>query len=309
MITPEPGSDAPAPAPAETPFTSPLPIAPPAQPTAVTATPTVTPTPIVHVIQQGETLGAIALTYGVSVQALQVANGIDNPLLLQVGQELVIPTGEEVEVIGADSGMLLLPTPTPLSFGVRGTSFYETPVGSLDCLGEIVNTTAYTLTNVQVRVTLFDAAGAPLITGDAFAAADILPPSARAPFRVMFVSPPPNFVSHDVARLRGEFAGELEARYVVLAVDEVSGVPSGPQFQVTGAVRNSDPTQTTTSVVVIVTSYDGEGRVTGYRQQAVDVGDGLTPGATAPFEVLFAPHGDVPADFSVIALGRIQGEG
>jgi Tol biopolymer transport system component len=55
------------------------------------ASPAGTPTPFVYVIEQGDTLGAIAFQYDVSVEAIQAANGIDDPATLQVGQELIIP--------------------------------------------------------------------------------------------------------------------------------------------------------------------------------------------------------------------------
>lgn len=50
-----------------------------------------TPTPRTHVVQQGETLLAIALRYGVTMQELQAANGISNPDLIKAGQVLIIP--------------------------------------------------------------------------------------------------------------------------------------------------------------------------------------------------------------------------
>lgn len=53
--------------------------------------PTAAPTPIVHVVQPGETLSSIAERYGVTVQALQTANGIVNPSHITGGQRLVIP--------------------------------------------------------------------------------------------------------------------------------------------------------------------------------------------------------------------------
>ncbi len=303
LITPE-GTPGPSVAPTggappATPLASPVEesyVPPPA-----TAAPTVTPTPIFYEVQSGDTLGGIALAYGVSVQALQVANGIDNPLLLQPGQVLIIPTGDEAA--GLSPG-LLLPTPTPMTFVIRGVSFYETPVGSLWCLGEVFNGTAITLTNVQVQVTLYDAAGVPLVSGDAFAAADLVPPEGRAPFSLLFSSPPPGFVSHSALPLRGEPAGELVANYLSIAVEGVSGAPSGPQFRVSGTVRNGDPVRTATEVTVVATTYDAEGRVSGYRQQRLEVGEGLAPGATIPFELLFSVYGGEPADFSVIAFGR-----
>ncbi len=280
------------------------------QPTLTTATPTVTPTPIIHVVQRGETLSGIAAQYGVSVEALQVVNGIENPLLLREGQELIIPTGEEDVTPG---GGLLVPTPTPLPVGVRGIGFYETPVGSLDCYGEVVNTTPYTVTNVLVRVTLFDAAGNALVSGEAFAAADLLLPSGRAPFdrapfRILFLSPPPDFASHQVTVLRSELAGALVEDYVPLSVSNPSGTPSGPRFEVTGEVRNDDPERTARQVVVVVTTYDGEGHVNGFRQQTLAT-EALAPGETISFRVLLTTYGDPPLDFSVIAYGRVRTAG
>lgn len=274
----------------------------PVIPLADTPTPTITPTPIVHVVQGGETLLAIAQNYGVSVEALQEANGIDDPRRLRVGQELIIPSGAGAT---RTSSGLLLPTPTPSLFSWAGVAFYETPVGSLECLGEIVNTTAVTITNAQVRVTLLDAVGERLIEADAFAMADLLRPGERAPFRILFTNPPTGWANTLVTALRGEAAGELAAPYVPIAIARVDGEPSGPQFQVSGVVRNASTGRAAGSVIVIATTYDDQGSVTGFRQGAVELEGTLAPGATAPFELLFSYHGGTPSDFNVIALGRV----
>jgi putative chitinase len=44
-----------------------------------------------HVVQPGENLFRIALKYGVTVEALAVANDISNVNLIYPGQQLVIP--------------------------------------------------------------------------------------------------------------------------------------------------------------------------------------------------------------------------
>jgi predicted RNase H-like nuclease (RuvC/YqgF family) len=44
-----------------------------------------------HTVQRGETLASIADKYGVTVADIAAANGITNPNLITVGQELVIP--------------------------------------------------------------------------------------------------------------------------------------------------------------------------------------------------------------------------
>jgi len=70
-----------------------------------------TPTPVVYVVQEGDTLGAIAIRFGVTVEDLQAANGIDDPTKLQIGQELLIPVGGSVVVPTAS------PTESPAGAG------------------------------------------------------------------------------------------------------------------------------------------------------------------------------------------------
>jgi len=60
---------------------------------AVTGTPGATATPVTYVVQEGDTLMAIAIRFDVTVEALQAANGITDPAKLGVGQSLVIPVG------------------------------------------------------------------------------------------------------------------------------------------------------------------------------------------------------------------------
>jgi len=307
VVTPQPTADiqpASTSLPLATPTFRPTATAPLTPPPA-TATATVTPTPVIHVVQEGETLLSIAFDYGVNLQALQNANAIENPQFLRVGQQLIIPTGGEETT--ESSGLLYL-TPTPLPFRLEGIALHETPVGSLWCMGSIVNTTADTITNVQVHVTLVDAAGERLTEADAFAAADLIPPGGRSPFGVLFTTPPPGWASPQVAILRGETAGALSASFVPIAVTETDGQPSDSQFQVSGVVQNASADQTAGTVEVIATTYDAQGAVTGFRQAQIELEDTLAPNDTAPFTLVLTFHGGAPADFSVIAVGRIPAE-
>ncbi len=63
---------------------------PTALPTA-TATNVPTPTPVIHVVQVGDTLNAIAAKYNVSLEAIMAANAIQNMDLVEVNRPLVIP--------------------------------------------------------------------------------------------------------------------------------------------------------------------------------------------------------------------------
>jgi LysM repeat protein len=46
---------------------------------------------VAHVVRSGESLLAIALRYGVTVEEIIAINEIDNPNAIYVGQELIIP--------------------------------------------------------------------------------------------------------------------------------------------------------------------------------------------------------------------------
>jgi LysM repeat protein len=89
--TPRPTPTAPpTPTPAPTATPTPTPVPP-------TPTPTVAPTPAppppqqTYTVQQGDTLAAIAQRFGTTTQALQQANGIEDPNQIVIGQVLVIP--------------------------------------------------------------------------------------------------------------------------------------------------------------------------------------------------------------------------
>ncbi len=96
---------------------TPRPTETPRPPTKTPLPPTNTPTPrpteapiptdtppgqIIHVVESGETLSSLAARYGVSVEAIVQANGLEDPSKIRTGQELIIP------VSGQD-----LPAPAP----------------------------------------------------------------------------------------------------------------------------------------------------------------------------------------------------
>lgn len=278
----------------------PRPTATLAMPTAAPPdTPTPSPAPVIHVVQPGETLIAIAIQYGVTVAALQSANGIDDPGALQVNQELIIPTGEESQ---GDSLELLLPTSTPIPFAIEGVAFYETPVGSLWCLGEIINSTESSLENVELRLVLYNAAGEELAGGSMSAALDLIPPGERAPFGILFASPPASFDQFRVTPVRAEASGEPASRYAALELTGTEAGLVGPLFQVSGSVTN--PGQlTVTAVTVVVTTYDTQGLVTGFRQARLP--DDLPPGASTQFSISLMPNDGQPAGYHIAVQGRL----
>ncbi len=261
-------------------------------------TPTPSPTPIVHVVQPGETLIAIAIKYGVTVAALQSANGIADPSTLQVNQELIVPTGEESQ---GDNLDLLLPTPSPVPFAVEGLKCYAQPVGSLWCMGEVVNSAASALENVEVRVTLHNAAGQELNGGNVQAALGMIYPGGRAPFGILFTSTPDSFDRPWVTPIRAEAAVDPDSRYATLQVTQVEAGLVGSLFEVTGNLTNPGQ-RAVASIMVVVTIYDAEGNVTGFRQARLP--DALAPGASSTFSISLMPGQGPPADYTLAVQGQ-----
>jgi len=260
-----------------------------------TDSPTPTPTPIIYVLKQGDNLWNIAWEYGVSVEALQEINGIADPRTLQIGQELIIP--REEESLAAPS----TPTPTPVPLELTNLGFYETATGGLWCLGEVWNRSGADAELVQVAVALYDAERRVLMERSVFTALDIVPPDGRAPFGVLFEQKPADFAAYQARIVSGEPAVYLGSRYRQLRVLNDKGEPAGGAFVVSGQVENLGdvPAQ---DVSVVVTAYDDEGLVTGFRQVAVE-DERMAPGALSRFQVRILPAGGKAASYTAQAQG------
>ena len=69
---------------------------------------------ITHVVQAGESLFSIALNYGTTVEAIMAANGLANPELVRIGQELIIPQGMPTSTPMPTPTFTPSPSPTPI---------------------------------------------------------------------------------------------------------------------------------------------------------------------------------------------------
>lgn len=260
-----------------------------------TNSPTPTPTPILYVLQPGDSLWSVAWEYGVSVEALQEANDITDPRTLQIGQVLIIPREEEARSVPST------PTPTPLPLELVNLGFYETPTGGLWCLGEVWNRSGVDADLVQAVVSLYDANRRVLVERSAFTALDIVPQDGRAPFGVLFVQKPADFAAYQAQLVSGEAVTYLGSHYTDLAVIDDQGEWTGKALLVGGQVENQGA-MTAQGVSVVVTVYDAQGLVTGFRQVAVE-DETLAPGALSHFELQVVPAGGAAVSYTVQVQG------
>jgi LysM repeat protein len=263
---------------------------------APTATPTPTPTPIIYTVQAGDNLLGIARQYGVTVEALQEANAITDPRLLQIGQELVIPREEE------GLANQPTPTPTPLPFQIANVGFYETPVGSLWCLGEVINNTGASIEQVQIAVSLYDAEGEVVATGSTFTEFDIIPNEGKMPFALLFTEPPSGSSHHQVVALSGVTVAHWGRNYMDLTIESDHGKASGERaYAVTGQVKNTGQ-HDAEQIRIVVTAYDAEGRVVGIRRASPET-QTLGVGESSPFGVSLSSLGGQVVTYTVQVQG------
>lgn len=261
-----------------------------------TATPTITPTPVVYVVQKGDNLLAIARRYGVTLQALQEANGILDPRRLQIGQELIIPVDEAALVEPPT------PTPTPVPVAIEHVTFLETPAGGVWCLGEVRNLHSEPVELVQVQVSLYDERGSPLAYQSGFTFVDQIPPGASGPFGILFEQGPPRFATYQIVPLSAVPAREEGRTSLRLSVSDLAGEVLGPAaYAVQGQVRNDDAASLE-AVFVIVTLYSAEGKVIGVRKVA-PAQEVLPPGGRSPFEAIFLGLPEPVVRYAVQAQG------
>lgn len=277
------------------PTSTPAPYTPEPTPTA-----TVTPTPVVHVIQSGESLLGIATEYGISVAALQDANGILDPRFLQIGEQLIIPRLEEVEA--AEAGQTQTPTPTPLAVAVENVLFNESTIGGLSVLGEVWNNTGTPLEQVRVGVTLLGDAGQEIGKADGVAALDLVDVNERAPFAILFGETKEQFARYRVYPLHavpayiGSYYRDLEVTNLQSDGERYAS------YTVTGRVKNVGPEEAV-DVQVVLTAYDPLGRVVATRKIEPDY-NVVPVGGETTFTAVLAPAGGPVERVSAVAQGR-----
>ncbi len=264
------------------------------KPATPVPTPTFTPspTPIIHVVRKGDTLLGIAIQYGVSVQALQEANGILDPRRLQLGQELIVPQ-DDASLLGGPP----TPTPTPVAYAIENVGFYYTSLGSLWFLGEVHNTTAQYIEQVQVLVTLQTEDYTDLARSTAFAALDFIGPGARSPFAVLFQNPPDKFSRYQVIALAGVTTTHLGRMYKDVKVVRYFGQSQGETLVIVGEVENTGA-DSAEAITVVATGYDSDNKVVAIR--AVDLPlTTLSPGGKAPFRINLLSSGGPVTSYTV----------
>ena len=258
----------------------------PATPLA-TPTPTVSPTPFVYVVQSGDTLLDIAIRFDQTTEAIQEANGIVDPRLLQIGQQLIIPPPEE----GVENPPTPTPTPPPLL--VEAVNFQETPQETLWCLGKVSNPGSVPLSEVVIEASLFDGSGVLLAREAAFTQLGVVQPGQAVPFAILFDTPPSSFAQYQVVAVAGVPLSEQARYYFDLETFDVRGSQEDiATYRLRGQLRNYGASDAE-SIRLVAVVYDADNSVLAQRQAELGL-ELLKAGAITPFEIdLIVPYGIV----------------
>jgi hypothetical protein len=253
------------------------------------------------VIEEGDTLLAIAIDWGTTVEEILALNPGIQPALLQIGQQVILPPQT------AAPGRVTVADELPAGVSVAGVWPYPNPAGGWWILGEVVNGSERPVENVQVTVDLLDTAGNILQSQPVWTANGVIRPGGRSPFGVLAVEAPANFDHAAATITAGNGVNDLGSRYLDLLVTETEwvtqGVTEGVEAEVkrlSGAVQNAGAV-IASGVTVVATFYDAGGQVTGYVQQRLE--GSLAPGDAIPFTLEVVPPGGVAESYELTAEG------
>ncbi|HQY92540.1 LysM peptidoglycan-binding domain-containing protein [Caldilinea sp.] len=227
----------------------------------------------VHVVAGGENLSTIAKGYGMTLQELAAYNGIVNPNLVFVGQQIQIPTSGYAPQTLAPADSFTLPGDEGYHVVARGDTLSEVAKAYGMTTGDLMRLNGISNANMiwlgqQLRVTA---------RVDAVAAS-----TANAP--------QPTVADEIYVVQAGDTLAEIAARYqtTVQGLLAANGLPN-PNFVWVGQqLRVRANTQPETTLSLVAAPADGQ------RWVEVDLTN----------QTLTAWQGDVPVMFTAISSGR-----
>lgn len=234
-----------------------------------------TPTPFTHTIEKGDTLGALALQYNTTVDAILAANPDANSNFLVVGEKLIIPIGE-------GENLASLPTATPVQIPLQPPRCYRLADESAYCFLKAENTLDTPLENIAALVSLYTPDGDLLAQETALSPLNITLPETTAPLQVYVPGPLPGTFQ---ARGRLLTALPLTGDYPQTSstVLSVQYTPEQEGALVEGQVTLSGAQEAVQEIWVVVVAYDQQDHILGLRKWTSN--DPVSPGESLNFSL------------------------
>jgi LysM repeat protein len=256
-----------------------------------TPLPSPSPTPRTYTIKKGDTVGGIALAYGVSVEAILAANPQLNPNLMVVGSTLVIPAGVETKAPSGD-----LPTPAPQPVRLDGVHCAAGQDGGAWCFALAHNPQKSGVESVSATIRIADRSGKGVQSQVAFALLNLLPGKGTLPLAVYFPPPVPKIIQASAELLSALPVESGSDRYLPASLDRVKTdiLVDGLSAHMSGVVTLDKGSATAHQVWVLLIAYDASGQVIGVRRWEMGESQVLKAGKQAPFaETVYSTGGKI----------------
>jgi LysM repeat protein len=237
-------------------------------------TPLPSPTPFMYAVKSGDTLGAIAQKFNVTLSELMAANPNVNANAMSIGQKLNIPSQQS-----STSGS----TPTPVPFPVKQIQCYPTSDRGMWCFVLIDNNSANPIEDVTAQITMMDESGKSIASQTAILPLDFLSPNSSMPLTTYFAPDIPLTAKPRVQILTAIQIRPNDPRYLSATLQNTPFKvdSSGLTAQVSGQVVLPASSQTAKLIWVVATAYDALGNVIGVRRW--ESTSALSAGSNLPF--------------------------
>jgi LysM repeat protein len=265
-----------------------------------TPSPTPTATPIVYIIEEGDTLLALAIDNNTTTAEIEALNPGIQPNLLQIGQQVILPPPATPSFQAAAATLV------PLQIEIVNLNAYRTPSGSLWLVGEVVNNSHLAAENIQLEIGLSDVSGQGIAAVTTWVLPGIVPPESKAPFGVLVPGVTVNaevaLAPPSAAVIGGQTLVDVGNRYLDLAVIDPEATIEESQVALQGQIENVG-SETAENILLVTTFYDVQGNVTGFHELALDFS--LLPGERRPFNFAAAPPGGLVVGYGFLVQGLV----
>ena len=248
-------------------------------------------TPRTHTIKKGETVSGIALSYGVTIDAILAANPQLNPNMMVVGSTLVVPASQGTQAPGGDLAMA-----TPLPLCLDGVHCAAVQDGGAWCFVEAHNSQKNGVESVSAVIRIADENGQGMQSQEAFGMLNLLPGKGTLPLAVYFPAPVPKTIQASAELLTALPVNTADKRYLTAGLSGVKTniQPDGLSAALKGTVSLDKSSARAQTVWVLLIAYDASGQVIGLRRWEMDVNQVLKPGKTLAFtETVYSTGGTI----------------
>ena len=252
----------PTPTAAITPYSTPTPAATHALATEVptpTQPPLPSPTPFLYTVVEDDTMIAIAVRFGITLDQLQVANPEVSPNFLSIGTQLVIPINFDDQDGSAGSELI------PLEEGIPECTLLRS--GGMWCYWLVTNTLEEPVENISAVIRLYDQSGEQVAAESAFLPLNVIAAGERAPLAAYFPPPLPEWRLVQGQLFSAVAANQYQQRYLQGEIDQlkIDINTDGLSAEVSGSLLLEEGRQPG-YIWVLAVAYDAEGSVVGVRR-------------------------------------------